>query len=131
MSSTQEAIQKILSGGFASDGWAGLEGTDPKIKEQRERAQEESLERVMVIARAFMGPNGQAALQALRESTIEQPSFDVQNLGLINGIGYGIMREGQNSIVRYIEACIKSAQQGPSGPEVKSNVRKKRKPISD
>ena len=131
MSSTQDAIQKILTGGFAADGWEGLEGTDPKIQEQRARQQEERHERVMVIARAFAGPVGKEALAALRESTIEQPAFDVVNMGLINGIGYGVFREGQNSIVRYIEACIKTAQHGPAGPEVKANVKKKRKPIGD
>ena len=130
MSSTQDTIQKILTGGFDKDGWEGLEGSD-QVKEQRARQQEERHERVMVIARAFAGPIGKEALAALRESTIEQPAFDVVNMGLLNGIGYGVFREGQNSIVRYIEACIKTAQHGPAGPEVKANVKKKRKPIGD
>ena len=130
MSSTQDTIQKILTGGFDKDGWEGLEGSD-QVKEQRARQQEERHERVMVIARAFAGPVGKEALAALRESTIEQPAFDVVNMGLLNGIGYGVFREGQNSIVRYIEACIKTAQHGPAGPEVKGNVKKKRKPIGD
>lgn len=61
-----------------------------------------------IIAAPFLSASGQACLAELRSRTIEQPCFLPGEQD-----GYGFMREGQNSMVRYIETCIRVAQQGP------------------
>ncbi len=64
------------------------------------------------IARPFSTPEGQIALQRLRQATIQAATFDA-DLGLLNGIAMGFAREGQNSVIRYIENCIRRAEEGP------------------
>lgn len=104
----KELIDKILKGG-----WKELEESAGELTDQQKLSGIERYERASVVARPFMSPEGKACLAALRASTVESSSWQVDQLGLINAIGYGVFREGQNALVRYIEKCISVAMQGP------------------
>lgn len=69
--------------------------------------QQARMDAVRVIAQPFLTDEGRRCLMALRAMTIEQPAW-------VPGqdASHGYSREGQDSIIRYIEQCIKTAMEG-------------------
>lgn len=112
---TMPALQQLLAGnGFANSGWEGLaeQAGDPVAKQHA--ALMSRYEEATKIAAAFMTPAGRVALAKLREVTIDQPTWPAEGRGgFYDAAAYGFAREGQNSIIRHIEACIELAEKGP------------------
>lgn len=71
-------------------------------------AVEDAYAAALVIAAPFLQPAGQACLAELRRRTIEQPTWTPGSPS-----GTGEAREGQNSMVRFIETCLAVAKRGP------------------
>lgn len=94
----------------------------PEDAASLEQQKQAAYDSAVLIATAFMGQAGQNALLELRRLTIEQPCF-------IPGMGAdaGFAREGQNSLVRHIENCIKVAERGPPGAVKQEPARAKRR----
>ena len=113
----QSAIEKVLANSFAENGWDGLTGaTESLTHEQQHAASLKKYENALEIARAFMDSDGALALQRLRERTIYQPTWAPEATGAMDGAAAGFAREGQNSIIRFIEECIVTAEKGPPAP---------------
>jgi len=93
---------------YSEAGWEGMKPDESPVKDAAQRRYDGAL----LVARPFMSPEGQSCLQKLREQTIHAPTWS-DGLGLLNGIATGFAREGQNSIIRHIENCIRIAQEGP------------------
>lgn len=114
MSNPAETVANLLqtlgvkAGG---EGWAGVDPTNPASDENKKRNALERYNRARVISDGI----SDEALEVMREFTIEAQTFNVPDLGLVNAIGFGIWREGQNALVRWIEQQKKIAAQGPSG----------------
>lgn len=91
-----------------AEGWEAIDGADDAAAEANRHVALEQYVTATVIARPFMTADGQAALAALRRSTLEMPAW-------VPGqdASYGFAREGQDSIIRYIEDCITLARRGP------------------
>ena len=80
---------------MSDTGWADLQS-----EAQPTRDSEDPINKV--FAKCFSSTDGQRVLAFLRSKTIEQPTF-------IPGAdaSYGFAREGQNAIVREIEARVR------------------------
>ncbi len=103
-----QRLNELLSMfGKSGEGWAGLEETGADEASAHERWQ-----KAMIVARPFMTDEGRQSLGSLRADTLGQATWD-RDLGLLNGVANGLFREGQNSIIRYIEQCIEIAAEGP------------------
>lgn len=100
----QDDLDTILGGG-----WNSLNEENAK-KDQAKNSREEFAYATR-IARPFLSKDGAATLQMLREVTTESTTWNPE-LGA-NAVHNGFWREGQNSIVRWIEKCIEIAQGGP------------------
>lgn len=109
-----------------AEGWAGLDPTSPDNTAAREQQARERFERAKVIADAFTDDKGRRALQALRDQTVELAAWKPDELGLLNAIGFGIYREGQDQLIRFIERCIETAERGPTGEGQPAKPRRKR-----
>ncbi len=114
MSTPQEQVAaqlKALGIAVPAEGWEALDPTSPKHLEAKERDALERYHRAKVIADGVSAE----ALQVMWEMTVEAQSFNVPELGMVNAIGFGVWREGQNSLVRWIREQKRIAAQGPSG----------------
>lgn len=90
-------------------GFEGLEpGNTPEQKEAHDKQRLQNLELAQRFKRVFTSEDGKACIRHLRERTIEDSTFRA-SLGLLNGAAHGFAREGQNTIVRYIEDMVKAA----------------------
>lgn len=119
------ALAKSL--GINAEGWNALDPNSTTAQTQKAEASLKRYERARIIADAFSGEKGAAALNLLVDQTIEAESWQPDSLGLINAIGFGIYREGQNSLVRWIRQQIRIAEQGPDGSATPRNSPKRRK----
>lgn len=110
------ALRQLLGAGN-TEGWPGL--SEEATKEANAEMALETFERARVIAAPFMSSAGRESLRALERLTVEQStlsqSFD--NLDFWHATASMLVREGQNSLVRHIKACIAQAEQGPPKPE--------------
>lgn len=107
-------IEDILRANFAESGWSGLDESAAQLTaEQRHEHALAQFEQAMEIARPFMNNDGQIALAKLKQRTTEAATWDPQATGAMEGAAAGFAREGQNSIIRFIEDCIRIAQNGP------------------
>jgi hypothetical protein len=98
----------------AQEGWDAMDPASPANAEQKERSARERYQRAKIIADGV----SDEALNMMREQTTDASTWQVGELGLLNAIGFGIMREGQNSLVRWIEQQRRIAAQGPTGEGV-------------
>ena len=117
MDNKQDAINKILAGNMTTDGWNSLTGDG--ALESQEATHEQLVaawQRKRDIAVPFI--EHPLALQLLREQTIDEPAFKPDEFGAFDAIVYGLFREGQDSMIRFIEACVKQAKEGPPDPPV-------------
>lgn len=97
-------------------GWSDLEKiTEPPPPSPEQMDEQYRMDKI--LHDAFTTPTGAEALQHLREMTIEKPAFNPA-LGLV-GILQGFSREGQDSLVHYIEGRIKRAELGPPSEQAK------------
>jgi len=82
-------------------GWDDIDGAPELLNETTRSATDLDL----LFARVFNNVDGRKILKFLRDSTIEQPCW-------VPGSdpSHGYMREGQNALVRYIEARIRAAE---------------------
>lgn len=71
--------------------------------------------------RLFTTPEGIEVLEHLRAATLLQPTWN-PNLGP----NHGYAREGQNSIVRYIEQRMRRAELGPPTAQPREETRERR-----
>lgn len=110
----QNAVEQVLSASFLESGWDGLAATTEKLTaEQQHAAALARFENASDIARAFTGPDGELALSRLRDRTIYQPTWTPDAVSAMDGAAAGFAREGQNSIIRFIETCIRITEEGP------------------
>ncbi len=110
---TQEMLNKILTGGFGADGWAGLqEGNDEQTAMMTYEQQLKNFQNAKTLVDGINGD----ALAILHDITMIPVAFDVEGLGLINACGYGIFREGQKSIYHFIERAREIVAAGPPEP---------------
>ncbi len=108
------ALKKLLSGaGLLENGWDGLEPDDANDAGNQYEAALARYEAAREIAVPYMSEQGKRALAKLKEITVMQPSFSVDARTYDEACAYGFAREGQNSVVRHVEACIEIATQGP------------------
>ena len=107
----QSAIDKLLQGGFGSEGWEGLNDNGAS----QAASYEQQLKQYQ-YAKDLVEGISPPALAILHDVTMIPPTWDVENNGLINAIGYGIFREGQKSIYQYIEQCRQIVENGPPEP---------------
>lgn len=118
LSAQEQVAQTLAALGIkipTGEGWEGLDetaGAAAKAAQSLER-----YNRAKIIADGV----SDAALGMLHDMTIGGSAWQVHELGLLNAIGFGIMREGQNSLVRYIQDCKRIAAQGPGGDAVPSS----------
>lgn len=114
--STKELLDQLEKLGVkAPAGWSALDPASPDHVAAKADNARARYERALEVAAPFMTPAGQLCLSHLRAQTVESPTWKVDELGLVNAIGFGILREGQNTLIRYIERQIEIAQQGPTG----------------
>ena len=104
-----DALTSLMSGG----GWKGLDTFSEEAQAQNKKQAQQRYQRALEVSQAFTDTKGAVALGILRDMTMGQPTFPVDTLGLANAIGFGVYREGQNSLVRWIEKQIEIAEQGP------------------
>lgn len=97
-------LDSILSGG-----WDALNEENAKAARVKNAREEHAY--ATRIARPFLTQDGRTALQMMREVTVDATTWNPE-LGA-NAVHNGFWREGQNSIVRWIEKCIEIAQAGP------------------
>lgn len=113
MSTPQDQVSAQLKrlGIDVPEGWAALDPTSPKNLEARERSAHDRYVKAKIIADGI----STEALLALEELTTDAPTWQVAELGLLNAIGFGILREGMNSVTRYIKQQKAIAAAGPGG----------------
>lgn len=114
MSNPSETVAHLLQTlgvKAGAEGWAGVDPTNPSSDENKKRSALERYNRARIISDGV----SEEALEVMREFTIEAQTFNVPDLGLVNAIGFGIWREGQNALVRWIEQQKTIAAQGPTG----------------
>jgi hypothetical protein len=121
---TLKAVADAL--GLKGGGWGALDPASPENVQARAQKAQERYEAALVIAAPFMSTAGQASLAALHRQFTNEPAWKPDELGLLNAIGYGILREGQNSAVRFIDRQIEIAQQGPGGDAVATAHKRRR-----
>ncbi|MGE0190181.1 MAG: hypothetical protein AB7Q04_12960 [Steroidobacteraceae bacterium] len=89
--------------------------------EYQARAQEAAYRLAVKIAPAFMSAVGSTALDALREQTTAVSVLGQNAINIpvttISPEHWAFLREGQNSVIRFIEGCVAIAQQGPPKEE--------------
>lgn len=100
---------------FLTSGWGSMETQrpDPTPEQMDEQYRVDK-----VFHDTFSSGPGAECLQFLRTMTIEQPAWNPQQ-GLV-GILNGFAREGQDSLVRYIETRMERAMAGPPSKQKKS-----------
>ena len=124
MSTPQDKVAETLRAlgiTVPAEGWEALDPTSPKNVEAKERQALERYHRAKAVADGV----SDEALEIMREMTLDTPVFQVGELGLLNALGFGVLREGQNGMVRWIIEQKRIAAQGPSG-ERKPTGRRKR-----
>jgi len=88
---------------ISTEGWAGLNAT----RDDDVLAKNLTPPDILVhMNKCFGTPSGRKVLAHLRQMTIEQPAWYPGAEA-----SHGFAREGQNSIVRYIEQCIQRAKE--------------------
>lgn len=112
---------------FLDGGWKSLIEQQREPKEVTREVLQGQYESALVIARPFMGKDGAASLAALAARTTENVTWDPE-LGA-NAVNHGFFREGQNSIVRFIRACMETVEKGPPVADEKPAAPDKRKPV--
>lgn len=119
-----EAVAALKALGIQQppEGWDALDPTSPANVENRNREALERYNRAKIIADGV----SDEALALMREMTVEAQTWQVHEMGLLNGVGFGILREGQNSLVRWIEVQKRIASQGPTGTGTPIPKRSKR-----
>ena len=124
MSAPSEAVLQQLAalGVKLPEGWDAIDPTSPTNTENKARSAVERFARAKVIADGI----SDEAVALLDELTTFSATFDVPNLGLLNGIGFGIWREGQNALMRYIKQQKQIAAQGPGGDAPVQKLKRKR-----
>jgi hypothetical protein len=109
-----QQLNELLQNTNNLDGWSGLGQQAEQATEEQTRAHAlQRYEAARVIAAPFMTAQGREALEKMREQLAGNPKWPVDELGLINAVGYGVFREGQASVVRWLDQCIKVAEEGP------------------
>lgn len=106
-----------------TEGWGGLNDVQSALGQNDEAAIEAAMQQYKtnkMIFDAFNSPEGALFLEHLRLMTIEQPSFVFASsvtigdqIGVLQPEQQGMMREGQNSIYRYIVQSMEQAKKGP------------------
>ncbi len=88
---------------ITSEGWAGLNAN----REDDVLAQDQTPPDIVIhMNKCFSTPSGRKVMAHLRNMTIEQPCWYPGA-----DASHGYSREGQDSIVRYIEQCIQRAKE--------------------
>lgn len=92
---------------ITTEGWEGLNAT----RENDEVFGDQTPPEIIIhMNKCFSSASGRKVLKHLRSMTIEQPAWYP---GAEASHGYA--REGQDSIVRYIEQCIERAKEMKNG----------------
>lgn len=81
----------------------------PEVTEdEQSEAFEEQQKIENIFLAIFSSSQGKIALAYLRSRTENTPGF-MAEMGLWNGIAWGFVREGQNSIIRHIDELMHNA----------------------
>ena len=86
--------------------WNGLENNEDLNKEQNEAFKAQQLALSNQFAKCFRTAAGKAVLEKLESMTIKIPSWLPEHA---NPRDFGMMREGQNSLVWYIKERIEES----------------------
>ena len=114
---TASAVEEVLAASFLEGGWGALNDTTAELTaEQRHQGQLTKYENALDIAKPFMDDNGAVCLNRLRAMTVLQPTWAPESVSAMDGAAAGFAREGQNSLIRFIETCIQVAEAGPPAP---------------
>lgn len=90
-------------------GFKDLEpGLTPEQQEIFDAQTKAHFELCKAFQATFSTETGKRVLKHLREMTIENAAW-CASMGMENGVAHGFAREGQNSIVRYMEERIAEA----------------------
>lgn len=84
-------------------GWAWFEQTNRELEAQREQAKQTADELTIAYAACFQTPAGQVVLADLRRFLARVAAWD-PNGDFYRAAAQGFYREGQNSMVAYIDA---------------------------
>ena len=105
MSNDLEQAHKLIT-----EGWGALGGAET-AKQQHQQAVER-YEFAQAVAAAFVG-KGKLGLQNLRTQFYDPPTWTPHVTNIDDTTAYGFIREGQKSVIQFIENCIKIAAEGP------------------
>lgn len=86
--------------------WGGLNDSEELNKEQNEAIAAQKLALSNQFAKCFRTPAGKQVLEKLESMTIKMPSWLPDHA---NPRDFGMMREGQNSLVWYIKDRIEES----------------------
>lgn len=118
MSATPETmapgVEKLLKT-LGVEGWQALDPDSEPNKQARAEKALERYSRAKLVADAFTGEKGRAALDFIRSQTTLAETWPSVGMGHDNAVAMGFFREGQNALVRWIELQIRIAEQGPGG----------------
>lgn len=122
MSTPQDQIRKAMEalGIKAPEGWDALDPTSAATAARHTAL--ERYEKAKIISDGVSDD----ALRVIASLTIDAEVFKVHELGLLNAIGFGIWRDGQNALVRWIYEQKRVAAQGPGGDIPSPKVKRKR-----
>lgn len=113
---------------YLTGGWGTVEGAQPtpeqlaEAEAQREHVEQQRRTDAKLFHSTFSKGSGVKVLKILRDMTIEQPCFNPE-VGE-SAARQGFTREGQNSIVRYIEQQMQIAEEGPVSTKASRKTRR-------
>jgi hypothetical protein len=99
-----------------SEGWGAIDGGT--TSEQKHKQAMEQFEFCQAVASAFTG-KGKGALHRLRERFYDPPTWTPNVTNINDTTAYGFIREGQKSVITFIQNCIAAAEKGPPQPPEK------------
>lgn len=95
-------------------GWDWFEKTERQVQEAREADAIKREELAMQYAAVMTTPQGRAVMADLMRWVMEVKGFDPDR-GFYDGAAYGFFREGQNSMVQYIQRMITQGENYAKG----------------
>jgi hypothetical protein len=96
------------------EGWGAMDESATEKQKHQQRLQ--AFEYAQTIAAPFVGTKGAAALELLRQRFEYPPTWPVIATGQGDTLAHGCTREGQKTVIKYIENCIMIAKNPPPKP---------------
>ena len=106
MSDVLEEANRLIQ-----QGWGSIDPKTTAIQQHKQAS--EQFEFALSVAAAFSTPKGKVALVQLRERFERPPTWTPHVTNISDTTAYGFIREGQKSVITFIENAIKLAEKGP------------------